>query len=225
MDSILTPLQQAVLQGVFAKGLGGLGFFLSGGSALAEFYLHHRDSDDLDLFTRTPQAIDAGVGILRAFCNEAGYDLDEDHGDTNFRCLFVSTAGHSSRLKVDLVHEWPPEIEPPKTYGDVRVDSLVDIAVNKVLCLYDRNEVKDFVDVYCLVPERFTLDSLLTLVPNKQGGFENIQFAAQLRHVEDLGYQFSRLRLRRPLEFTIIRDFFLARSRELMDRFGQSLSS
>jgi predicted nucleotidyltransferase component of viral defense system len=46
----LTPLQAAFLTRFFATDSGQL-FFLTGGTALAAFYLHHRLSVDLDLFT------------------------------------------------------------------------------------------------------------------------------------------------------------------------------
>ncbi|MFO7633905.1 MAG: nucleotidyl transferase AbiEii/AbiGii toxin family protein [Caldilinea sp.] len=32
------------------------GFYLTGGTALARFYFHHRESIDLDLFTNQPDA-------------------------------------------------------------------------------------------------------------------------------------------------------------------------
>lgn len=48
--SILTSLQKKFLTAFFASPLGGE-FFLSGGTALAAFYLRHRRSQDLDLFT------------------------------------------------------------------------------------------------------------------------------------------------------------------------------
>lgn len=47
---ILTPLQKKFLEEFFRTFLGEK-FFLSGGTALAEFYLKHRLSQDLDLFT------------------------------------------------------------------------------------------------------------------------------------------------------------------------------
>ncbi len=47
------------------------GFYLTGGTALARFYFHHRESIDLDLFTNEPDAdFDAVnravLGILQA---------------------------------------------------------------------------------------------------------------------------------------------------------------
>jgi len=51
MDSEwLTPLRAELLQRFFATDVGRH-FFLTGGTALAAFHLHHRLSVDLDLFT------------------------------------------------------------------------------------------------------------------------------------------------------------------------------
>ena len=53
MDSkVLTPLQERVLVALFENGLADRGSYLTGGTALAEFYLQHRYSEDLDLFIR-----------------------------------------------------------------------------------------------------------------------------------------------------------------------------
>jgi hypothetical protein len=51
----LTPLQHEVLRAVFAHERG---FFLTGGAALAGFYLRHRETGDLDFFT-----IDSGAFV------------------------------------------------------------------------------------------------------------------------------------------------------------------
>ena len=48
----LTPLKRAFLDAFFAENRS---FFLTGGSALGIFYLDHRRSYDLDLFTTEPQ--------------------------------------------------------------------------------------------------------------------------------------------------------------------------
>ena len=49
-NSLLTPLQQAFLRAFFGDPVGQR-FFLTGGTALAAFHLHHRLSDDLELET------------------------------------------------------------------------------------------------------------------------------------------------------------------------------
>lgn len=50
---ILTKLQHDVLTLFFQTELG-TSYFLTGGTALSGFYLHHRESIDLDLFTLEP---------------------------------------------------------------------------------------------------------------------------------------------------------------------------
>ncbi len=59
-NSFLTPLQRAFLQVFFADPVGQR-FFLTGGTALAAFHLHHRLSDDLDLFTLDDLALEAAA--------------------------------------------------------------------------------------------------------------------------------------------------------------------
>lgn len=53
---ILTPLQKEVL-GILGQMQDISGFYLTGGTALAEFYLGHRQSFDLDLFTTEERLI------------------------------------------------------------------------------------------------------------------------------------------------------------------------
>jgi predicted nucleotidyltransferase component of viral defense system len=48
--SLLLPHQRAFLN-LFFTGEVAQQFFLTGGTALAEFYLRHRHSEDIDLFT------------------------------------------------------------------------------------------------------------------------------------------------------------------------------
>lgn len=48
---ILTPLHKRVLDALFAEEAFAGAFYLTGGTALAAFYLKHRHSDDLDFFT------------------------------------------------------------------------------------------------------------------------------------------------------------------------------
>jgi predicted nucleotidyltransferase component of viral defense system len=51
-NKVLTPLQKEILLCLFENGLGDKGFYFTGGTALSEFYLPYRYSDDLDFFHR-----------------------------------------------------------------------------------------------------------------------------------------------------------------------------
>lgn len=46
--------QRDVIVSLINQGILGDNFFLTGGTALAVFYLHHRRSNDLDFFTLKP---------------------------------------------------------------------------------------------------------------------------------------------------------------------------
>src|ERR1022692_4808906 len=51
VPSILTPLQAKIVEVLYSHGAGAMGYFLTGGTALSEFYFQHRTSEDLDLFS------------------------------------------------------------------------------------------------------------------------------------------------------------------------------
>lgn len=216
-NSLLTPLQREILSRFFEKGGGHFGFFLTGGTALAEFYLKHRYSDDLDLFTRADEVLPEGNRILTEVADELNLKCElVNRGNRSWQYQITSGGGESP-LKVDLLQDIEAFIEPLKDFGGIRVDSLLDIAVNKVDCIFSRStEVKDYVDLYFLLKETdCTLESLMTLVQTKQGGFDSLVFAAQL---SDVG-QFTFLpRMAKPVTMKELSDFFLEKSRELFRR-------
>ncbi len=49
--TLLTALQQKACMAIASDPVVKRQFYLSGGTALAEYYLHHRLSDDLDFFS------------------------------------------------------------------------------------------------------------------------------------------------------------------------------
>lgn len=64
-QGILTPAQKAVID-LVAKEQNLTHFYLTGGTALAEYYLQHRTSDDLDFFAlEKPDQL-----FLRAFAQK-----------------------------------------------------------------------------------------------------------------------------------------------------------
>lgn len=76
LDSPPTSKQREFLEAFFDEG-GSRPFMLAGGTALSGFYLHHRASDDLDLFTYDTEAMRGGVRLA-----ERCLDRIEDHGES-----------------------------------------------------------------------------------------------------------------------------------------------
>lgn len=59
----LSPLQRQLLDAFFVRTES---FFLTGGAALAEYYLQHRDTRDLDLFATPDADLVEGARVLIA---------------------------------------------------------------------------------------------------------------------------------------------------------------
>ncbi|HEX3772271.1 MAG TPA: nucleotidyl transferase AbiEii/AbiGii toxin family protein [Polyangiaceae bacterium] len=77
------------------------GFFLTGGAALVGFYLHHRTTDDLDLFTTSEEAFERGRHVMPAVATALGGTLEVRQDAPGFRRYAISRAGET--LVVDTV--------------------------------------------------------------------------------------------------------------------------
>jgi hypothetical protein len=137
--SRLTGLQRDLVEGFFRREKR---LFLSGGAALAGYYFGHRTTEDLDLFS-------AGPGIDLA---DAARTMEDAATETGGRTEAIQTHPDFRRLRirrgeeicvVDLVIDRAPVIDATKAlFGDVRVDTLREIAANKVCTLLSRSEIK-----------------------------------------------------------------------------------
>ena len=176
----LSPLQVGVLQ-----ALAGLNprRTLTGGGALAGFYLAHRRTKDVDLFFHGLPALgrlpEDAAAVLRA----AGMSVDFLQRAPAFCRLRAGLAGEV--VVVDLVAESVPNVFAPETRTveavEILVDSRAEILVNKLGALYSRSEIRDLVDVKALVDAGENLDAALGLVSRKDGGFSPPDLAWVLR--------------------------------------------
>ncbi len=170
--SRLTPFQQALLEEFFRVSEG---FFLTGGAALAGFYLGHRETHDLDFFT-TGGDLEVGVRTLRFAAAQLGADCVETRTSPDYRRLLVSGRGES--LIVDLVFERAPQIHTEKTViGAIRVDPVDEIFANKLCALLGRAEIRDLVDLFVLEREGLSLEQGLAAGQRKDGGLTPAQLA------------------------------------------------
>lgn len=73
--NLLTPLQRAFIQ-VFSQLPDQQHFYLTGGTALAEYYLGHRLSYDLDFFTVNDGLVQPVSCQIEKLCKENNLKLD-----------------------------------------------------------------------------------------------------------------------------------------------------
>ena len=162
----LSPLQRALLEAFFRTEDR---FFLTGGAALAGFYLHHRPTLDLDLFTLDPVAFAAGRRALEAAAAELDATVAVRQHAPGFERYVVTGRGES--VVVDLVFERVPQTSGAKrVIGRVSVDPLAEILVNKLTTLLSRAEERDLVDVLFLERHGLKVEDALKPALEKDGG-------------------------------------------------------
>jgi hypothetical protein len=153
-SSTLSTLQRELLGAFFDRTQS---FFLTGGAALAEFYLHHRETKDLDLFATPEAQIEDGVRALIAASQAITAIASIMQADGDFRRFAVARDGELTL--VDLVIDRAPQAIPEKTlFGRVRVDPPREIAANKLCALLDRSEPRDLVDLKLLLASGLRLE-------------------------------------------------------------------
>lgn len=184
--AILTSLQNKFLREFF-KCSFNKDFFLTGGTALSAFYLKHRVSEDLDLFTLN-QSIDfsaVNAEILRIIASLSGKIEERVSSPTFSRFIFKVD---NDVVKVDIVKEVPIHFGEVIKVGDIFVDSLDNMAVGKLLALFSRADAKDFIDLYFLlkIDKKITFYKLFTLAKKKDPGLSEFYLADMLSRVTDL---------------------------------------
>lgn len=164
--SLLTPIQKQFLAFVLKEPYLLKRFYWTGGTALAEQYLKHRESEDIDLFSEH----DIHLPSITKFVSVSGARLGAKRV-IHRRFLGLHTFIYDlpdSSLKVDFNYYPFPRINIGATWQGLAVDSLEDIAVNKVHTLSTKARSRDFVDLYFIFRNsEFSLKRLVNLAKAK----------------------------------------------------------
>lgn len=147
--TILTKNQQLLLDEISKNKALSKTFYLGGGTALAEFYLQHRLSEDLDFFTENEFdtfAISAFFKSIQKKIKITKIDYQQSFN----RNLFFITIGKDV-IKTEFTYYPFPRIENGTTVHGIKIDSLLDIAVNKVFTIYQKPRSRDFIDLYLIM--------------------------------------------------------------------------
>jgi len=176
----LSPFQQEVLKAFFAREKE---FFLSGGAALVGFYLHHRTTSDLDLFTVQEDAYWRSRNILEDIVSRIGATLETKQDTPGFQRHLI-TRGKES-IVLDLILERTVQIHPEKPERDgIPIDPPEEILANKLTSLVSRAEERDLVDVMCLERAGFSVEDAMPDALAKDGGCTPGQLAYVLSEIQ-----------------------------------------
>lgn len=129
-------------------------FYFTGGTPLAAFYLFHRLSEDIDLFSEKEEinllGVRSFIGKAKNKLNIKKVDYRQYFGLHTFQLYFSA----KDILKVDFNYYPFPRIEKGMTYKNVNIDSALDIAINKVHTIAMKPRARDFIDIFFLIKDK-----------------------------------------------------------------------
>ena len=158
---ILTPEQTRFLELVASEDYLCRNFYFTGGTPLSVFYLRHRLSEDIDLFSEREIYLPA----IRVFIRKTQrqfklrrIDYNKFLGLNSFQLVLPNHAV----LKVDFNYYPFERIAEGQKYFNLAVDSVLDIAVNKTETIATQPRARDFIDLYFIISRyRYSLSDLL----------------------------------------------------------------
>lgn len=204
--NILTLNQKLFLNEFFKSSLKD-DFFLTGGTALSGFYLEHRLSQDLDLFTVNQEISFDNVNreLLKIASNLNLKIKNQVASPTFLQYIFLTNA---EDLKVDVVKDVPIFFGKIKKKGGVNIDSLKNIAVNKLLAIFGRVDAKDFIDLFFIlkIEKKFEFDELFSKAKQKDLGLNEFYLANSLLQIENISIFPTMLK---PIDKKALTKYFL----------------
>lgn len=210
---ILTPFQQELLKAIGGSDLAR-NFYLTGGTALAVFYLHHRYSEDLEFFSPDPNAVRLVQPALRRIADQLDVRLEFSRTFNTFVECFL-TSEDEERVKLDFAQDTPYRLQPTEynQLFNLQVENSLDIAANKLSALFERAAEKDFVDIYVINRELISFAELLPRAREKHVGMDDYWLAIALQRVRQVKIL---PRMIIPLALADLQAYFLDLAREIM---------
>ncbi|HRJ41420.1 MAG: nucleotidyl transferase AbiEii/AbiGii toxin family protein [Caldilineaceae bacterium] len=177
-EHFLYPLQDEVLD--FVSSLQ-TGFYLTGGTAASRGYLHHRYSDDLDLFVNYDDRFTLWAELI----------VDElsrrPTWQTVIRLRGESYVGLTVRrqdveLRIDLVKDVPARVGTVYRHPILGpIDTAENILANKVTAVIDREQPKDLADIWGFCTKMgLSLEDAITGADSKAAGIFHADLARVL---------------------------------------------
>ncbi len=128
-------------------------FYLTGGTALSEFYLQHRYSEDLDFFSEKEFDIKDITTLIESKKDSFGKPRLEYTQSFN-RNIYQLIYPRGESLKVEFTYFPFKRIDTTHKAKNISVDSLLDIAVNKLFTIYQNPRGRDYFDLYFIKEKR-----------------------------------------------------------------------
>ncbi|MBW1717844.1 MAG: nucleotidyl transferase AbiEii/AbiGii toxin family protein [Deltaproteobacteria bacterium] len=214
---IMSDLQRRIL-GSFNKLPDSSYFYLSGGTALAEFYLGHRKSYDLDVFTVEERLILPFSRIVEKELIRERFYVDVIRRFSSFVEFEVTQRDEAT--KVQLAYDSPFRFEEPVDCNlGIKVNHYKDITVDKLLAFFGRAEPRDAIDLFFILKKE-NIWELADLAVEKDPGFDLYWLAVAMNEVKDFPDHITRWPVEMLIEINVeeLKRVFSRISIEIMNR-------
>ncbi len=150
--TILTSAQKQILVILAKDKIFSKHFYLSGGTALSEYYLHHRVSEDLDFFSENEIDKIWLNSLAKKIKQTIGFEKLDIQESFNRNLVYFTTPVIT--IKTEFTYYPFVQIEPFMIKNGIKIDSLTDIAVNKFFTIYQKPTARHFIDLYLILTEK-----------------------------------------------------------------------
>ncbi|OGK38910.1 hypothetical protein A3F34_02045 [Candidatus Roizmanbacteria bacterium RIFCSPHIGHO2_12_FULL_44_10] len=180
---ILTEKQLSFLK-LFSTSPLTKSFYLSGGTALCGFYIPYRYSEDLDFFSEAEFDVQSILVWLKSIKNQLKYSAFDIQTSFNRNLIFLEFG--SETLKLEFTY-YPFPAKASQKYINITLDSIEDIALNKLFTIYQNPRLRDFMDLFMIMKEKkFDFEKLrLDAKVKFDWDIEMIQLGSQLLKVTE----------------------------------------
>ncbi len=213
---ILSTTQKRILV-FFGKLKDSTSFNLTNGTALSDFYLGHRRSFDLDLFTSDKGLILPFSRTVEDEFPKQGFSVKVIHRFQSF--VEFEIGEQEEKVRIQLALDSPFRFKPPeKSDIGIMVNNFHDLVVDKFLAFFSRAEPRDTIDLFFIL-KNTDINELLELASKKDPGFDLYWLAISLKRVKDFPNEIERwpVEMIVPVKAIEIKDLFSSMLLKIMD--------
>ena len=179
--------------------------YLAGGTACA-LWLGHRYSFDLDFFTNVEFETELTVKQLESF---PGFTLQRTEKWT--------ILGTFPEVKFSFFYYPYPLIRRTSSFLQINIASLPDLAAMKIAAICDRGTKRDFIDLYLIVRQGFSLSKVLSFYDSKYKKLSNNAYhiIRSLQYFRDADGEQEMPQMIEKISWDEVKKFFTAETRSL----------
>lgn len=189
-------------------------FYLTGGTALSAFYLGHRDSKDFDFFTHEDCDFTIIDNILAKIAQKTNSAARTKVRSQTYTEIYLEEKSGKWIQRMDFVRDIPVRFGKLNKIESITIDSLENIATNKINAIFGRLEPKDYIDLYYILKKtKIKFPKVFKLAQKKDLGINNFYFANIITAVQNIE-NFPLIKV--PFDQKKFKQFYQDLSRDLL---------